>query len=149
MTIHIKKLNKQHLDEFQSLIGVFAEVFEMESFTLPSKKYLQTLIAKEDFFVLVAMLDVKVVGGLTAYTLKQYYSEKPLVYIYDLAVLNQYQRQGIGKMLIKELTGFCKGIGVEEIFVQADSADQHAIEFYQASGGSAQHVVNFNYPLNS
>jgi ribosomal protein S18 acetylase RimI-like enzyme len=96
----------------------------------------------------VALLEEKVVGGLTAYTLQQYYSERPLVYIYDLAVLSHYQRQGIGKLLMEEITAFCKGIGMEEVFVQADQVDQHAIEFYQATGGIAEQVVHFYYPLN-
>jgi hypothetical protein len=47
------------------------------------------------------------------------------------------------------ITAFCKGIGMEEVFVQADQADQHAIEFYQATGGIAEQVVHFYYPLNS
>jgi ribosomal protein S18 acetylase RimI-like enzyme len=119
----------------------------MEGFKMPSEKYLQQLLGKEDFFVFVALLHEEVVGGLTAYTLAQYYSERPLVYIYDLAVKSQYQRQGIGKMLMAGITNYCKEIGVEEVFVQADQVDQHAIEFYHTTGGIAEQVVHFNYPL--
>ncbi|MBD0255949.1 MAG: GNAT family N-acetyltransferase [Cytophagales bacterium] len=148
MSVKVRRLNKEDLDKFIALIRVFEEVFEMEGFMMPGEKYLQALLAKEDFFVFVALLEDKVVGGLTAYTLQQYYSQKPLAYIYDLAVLRHYQRQGIGKWLMEEITAFCKGIGMEEVFVQADQVDQHAIEFYRATGGTAELVVHFYYPLN-
>ncbi len=147
MDVKVKKLDQKDFDEFLALIGVFEEVFEMKGFKMPGEKHLQTLLAKDGFLVFVALLDGKVVGGLTAYTLQQYYSERPLVYIYDLAVLSNYQRRGIGKMLMEGITTFCKGIGVEEVFVQADQADQHAIAFYQATGGIAEQVVHFYYPL--
>jgi GNAT superfamily N-acetyltransferase len=149
MSVKVKRLYKKDLDKFLALIRVFEEVFEMKGFKMPSEKYLQTLLAKDSFFAFVALLEEKVVGGLTAYTLQQYYSERPLVYIYDLAVLSHYQRQGIGKLLMEEITAFCKGSGIEEVFVQADQVDQHAVEFYQATGGIAEQVVHFYYPLNS
>jgi ribosomal protein S18 acetylase RimI-like enzyme len=149
MTTAIKRLENQDLDAFIALIRVFEEVFEMKEFRLPGEKYLQQLLEKDGFFVFVALRNEQVVGGLTAYTLEQYYSERPLVYIYDLAVLNQYQRQGIGKMLMNGITSYCKGIGVEEVFVQADQPDEHAIEFYHATGGIAEQVVHFYYPLQA
>ncbi len=149
MSVQVRRLDQRDLDKFVALIGVFEEVFEMKGFKMPDEKYLQALLAKEDFFVFVALLEEKVVGGLTAYTLQQYYSERPLAYIYDLAVLSRYQRQGIGKLLMEGISTFCKGIGMEEVFVQADQVDQHAIEFYQATGGIAEQVVHFYYPLNS
>ena len=52
---------------------------------MPDEIYLQQLLEKEDFFVFVALLNNKVVGGLTSYIMQQYYSQSPLVYIYDLA----------------------------------------------------------------
>jgi GNAT superfamily N-acetyltransferase len=149
MSVKVKRLDKKDLDQFLAIIGVFEEVFEMKGFHMPGEKYLQALLAKEGFMVFVALQEEKVVGGLTAYTLEQYYSQRPLVYIYDLAVLSHFQRQGIGKLLMEAITTYCKGIGYEEVFVQADQVDQHAIEFYQATGGIAEQVVHFYYPLNS
>ena len=147
MDLLVKRLAPSELDKFVALIQVFEEVFEMKGFQMPGEQYLQIQLAKDDFYVFVAMLEEKVVGGLTAYTLVQYYSERPLVYIYDLAVLDRYQRRGIGRKLMDEITAYCKESGVEEVFVQADQEDQHAIDFYQATGGIAEQVVHFYYPL--
>ena len=72
---------------------------------------------RDDFFVFVAVADNKVVGGLTAYTLQQYYSVSPLVFIYDIAIRTDAQRQGVGKRLISHLTNYCKDNNFEEMFV--------------------------------
>ena len=148
MHIEIKKLGSRDIDLFQSLISVFEDVFEMKSFIMPSKEYLQQLLQKDSFFVFVALLEGKVVGGLTAYLLQQYYSQSTLVYIYDLAVKSELQRKGIGKMLISGITNHCKEKGIAEVFVQADEADDYALDFYRSTGGIAQKVVHFVYPLN-
>ncbi len=149
MKTDIVKLTYQDRGKFLELIRVFEDVFEMRNFLMPDEDYLQELLGKNDFLIFVALLDNKVVGGLTAYTLQQYYSKRPLVYIYDLAVKTEFQRQGIGTLLIASITSYCKEIGVEEVFVQADLEDDYALEFYRSTGAIAEQVVHFNYPLNA
>lgn len=135
------------ITHFYALIRLFEEVFEMKDFVMPPADHLEKLLARDDFFVFVALLDGQVIGGLTSYTLRQYYSTSPLVYIYDLAVAIEYQRKGIGRMLIADIQNYCKGIGVEEVFVQADVADGYALDFYRSTGATAEDVVHFYYPL--
>lgn len=125
----IKKLSSADLSQFIELIGVFEDVFEMKPFPLPDSNYLQSLLDRDDFFVFVSILDGKVVAGLTAYLLRQYYSERPLVYIYDLAVKTHLQRKGIGKSLIASINRYYKEKGIEEVFVQADLADDYRNNF--------------------
>ncbi|TGK50533.1 GNAT family N-acetyltransferase [Leptospira kanakyensis] len=146
--IEIKKLSSSELSQFIELIRVFEDVFEMKNFQMPSSYYLQTLLDRDDFFVFVSISQNQVIGGLTAYTLSQYYSEKPLVYIFDLAVLTKYQRQGIGKSLIEAINVYCKKMGAEEVFVQADLVDDYALDFYRATGGLPEEVIHFTYPLS-
>ncbi len=148
MNVEIKKLTSEDLSQFKELVFLFEDVFEMKAFTIPDDEHLQNLLSKKDFFVFVAVSENKVVGGLTSYTLEQYYSKRPLVYIYDLAVKTSFQRQGIGRLLISAITDYCKQMDMEEVFVQADEADYHVLEFYRGTGGNPEKVVHFNYPLN-
>ena len=97
----------------------------------------------------MALLDNKVVGGLTSYIMQQYYSKSPLVYIFDLAVKKELQRQGIGRMLITNNNSYCKTIGIETVMVQADEVDDYAIKFYKSTGAKAQKVIHFDYELDS
>ena len=148
MDIEIKKLQINEIAQFVELIRLFEDVFEIKNFSIPGKKHLQDLLSKPDFFVFIAIKDNDVIGGLTAYTLHQYYSEKPLSYIYDLAVSTKHQRQGVGKKLIVAMNEYCKENGFEEVFVQADKVDEYAIDFYRSTKPTNEEdVIHFYYSL--
>ncbi len=144
----IQILKHNDLDKLNELISVFENVFEMENFKRPGKAHLQKLLDKDTFFAVIATTENKVIAGLTVYLLDQYYSEKPLAYIYDLAVLTAYQRKGIGKKLIEFITEYCRNKGFEEVFVQADKVDDYAIDFYRLTKPTnEEQVVHFSYVL--
>ena len=79
------------------MLDVFEDVFEIKNFEYPSMKHLEELLQKDDFFVFVAVSEAKIVGGLTVYSLTQYYSEAPLVYVYDVAVLKKINVKTLAK----------------------------------------------------
>jgi ribosomal protein S18 acetylase RimI-like enzyme len=147
-SILYRKLTSEDLNYFSQLIRLFEDVFEMKDFTMPDEEYLRTLLNRKDFMVFIATSGDEVVGGLTAYTLHQYYRSTPLVYIFDLAVERKYQRQGIGTQLIATINDYCRKEGVEEVFVQADRVDDYALDFYSSTGAVGEDVVHFYYPLN-
>jgi aminoglycoside 3-N-acetyltransferase I len=147
MDIQIKRLGQDDLHKFIELIRVFEDVFEMKYFQIPDEIHLRGLLARNDFFVFVALANNKVVGGLTSYILQQYYSKSPLVYIYDLAIKTEFQRKGIGKMLIEANNSYSRTIDAEAAMVQADIVDDHAIEFYRSTGAKGENVIHFDYQL--
>lgn len=147
MNIQVVKLEVQNLDRFVELIRMFETVFEMKDFVIPTNTHLQKILKKEDFIAFAAFGQNELVGGLTAYTVEQYYSHLPLAFIYDIAVKKQYQRIGIGKELIAALSIHCKKIGVKQMFVLADCEDEHAIEFYRSTKATEGKVINFDYYL--
>jgi len=149
LPISISKLGKDDLDRFIALIRLFEVAFDMKNFELPNTHHLRKLLSRSDFFVFVARLGDTVVGGLTAYTLEQYYAEKPLAYLFDLAVAVEHQRQGIGRKLVAALNGCCAQEGFKEVFVQADLADDYALDFYRSTRPTAEEeVIHFSYSLN-
>ncbi len=150
MDVQIQTLKSFHLKELDDLISVFENVFEMEHFTKPGISHLQILLEKENFIAVVAKVNNKVVAGLTVYVLDQYYATKPLAYIYDLAVLTDFQRKGIGRKLIDFTLQYCSLHGFQEAFVQADKMDDYAIEFYiSTKPDKEEQVVHFSYILNN
>jgi len=144
--VHIIQSND--IDKLNELISVFEIVFDMKNFKCPSETHLQKLLNKDTFFAVIAASGKKIIGGLTVYVLDQYYSEKPLAYIYDIAVLTDYQRKGVGKKLIEFTSDYCRQNGFEEIFIQADKVDDYAIDFYRLTKPTAEEqVVHFSYNL--
>lgn len=150
--ISIKKLAPEDSKAFAALIQLFQVAFEHEEKPEPDLHYLQALLQDARFWVFVAIKTAPgeeplVVGGLTAYMLYEYYEAKPLIYLYDLAVKEAFQRRGIGQKLVSALKAHSQGYGAVQLFVQADLEDEHALEFYRASGATATSVVHFNYEL--
>jgi aminoglycoside 3-N-acetyltransferase I len=143
----IRKIGPQDLVIFQKLILLLLENFNMEIPPAASESYLKDLLARPEFIVYVAMQGNEPIGGLTAYELPMYYSGYSEVYIYDIAVIPEFLRKGIGTQLISSLNEYCRQHGIKEIFVDADERDEHAVRFYQATGGEAMKVIHFTYPV--
>lgn len=148
MNVEVKKLTGDDVEPFIELIHLFRDVFETDKVTKAQPEHLRRLLARPDFVVFVAQFANQVIGGLTAYILPQYHSEKPVVYLYDIAVGTTYQGQGVGTKLLTQLMQYCRNLGTEELFVQADKEDSLAIDFYRTTGGAAMEVIQFTYPLN-
>lgn len=145
-----QRLSTNDLSSIRALNEVFSRTFDdPESYHnhLPSDAYLTQFLADEKHIVLIAKQAEKVVGGLVAYQLDKFESERREIFIYDLAVDPAFQRQGIGKKLIESLKLFAKEIGAYTVFVQADEKDE-AIKFYEALGPSENlKTRNFDFEI--
>lgn len=141
-TLSIKHL--ESLSELQKLISVFSQAFESEYSTTDA--YLKVMLENKQAVFLGAYLDKKVVGGLVAFEMTPIHGIKEL-YIYDIAILPEYQKQGIGAKLIEHLKLEAKNRGVGTIFVEAESEDSGAVAFYRAIGGEEVQVNHFNFNL--
>jgi aminoglycoside 3-N-acetyltransferase I len=140
----IKRLTEEDLSTFKSLIDLFNLVFEEEP-KIRTEAHLLKLLGRNDFIAIAAISENEVVGGLTAYELPMVYSDYSEIFLYDLAVKAEYQRMGIGKKLLQSLKEYCIKNEIIEFFVLAHEEDEHAIEFYRATGGKSEKVINFLY----
>ncbi len=147
MKTNIKKLNNNDISDFRELLEVFRDVFELEE-ALPNNHNLGKVLSNPDFLVFVVKNSQKVIGGLTIYKLANYYSVKPLAYIYDVGVAREFQGQGLGKLLISEVCKYCKENGFEEVFVETESDDIDAVSFYKRTKYTSEmDVQQFTYTL--
>ena len=145
-SFQFKRLTPSDLATFKSLIKTFNTVFEEEQ-SIGSDTHLLKLLGNNSFIAIAAISKNEVVGGLTAYELPMVYSDASEVILYDMAVRIEYQRMGIGKGLIQSLKEYCAINNIEMFFVMAHEEDIHAVEFYRATGGKSEKVVNFLYTV--
>jgi aminoglycoside 3-N-acetyltransferase I len=89
----------------------------------------------------------RIIGGLTAYILASIHREDNEVYIYDLAIQQKYQRQGVGTALMTFFFDEMKVKNVKYIYVQADKVDEHAVNFYKKLGGNQEDVYHFDFEI--
>lgn len=144
-SFEIRKLSTENLTSFQSLIKLFNRVFEETQPASASKTYLRALLSTRSFIALAAFVENELVGGLTAYELPMYQTDSSEILVYDLAVRPDYQRRGIAKQLLQHLKEYCSVSGIQVFFVLVHEEDEHAVEFYQATGGQGERVINFVY----
>ncbi len=128
--------------------ALFADVFDdPESYAShpPGDEYALGLLGREDTVLLVAEQDGETVGALAAYVLPKFEQARSEIYIYDLAVRADRQRQGVATALIEELRRIARAIGAWVIYVQADTApeDAPARALYDKLG-SREEVLHFD-----
>ena len=141
----IKKLRKQDVLIFRKLIDLFQQVFEVENPKQADESYLVNLLENLDFIAMCVIIENELAGGLTAYELPMYYANESELFIYDIAIRPEFQRKGLGSELLKALEKYCRKQNIKMMFVAANEEDEHALEFYHATGGNAEKVVHFNY----
>jgi len=149
MDYEYKQLSGSDIVLLKKLLRVFGEAFEdipTYQNAVPGDAYLQSLLSKPHFTVLVAMSGDEVVGGLAAYELEKFEQERSEIYIYDLAVAEPHRRKGVATRLINELKPIAEKRKAWVIFVQADQGDTPAIQLYE-SLGTKEDVHHFDIPV--
>ncbi len=143
-SLPIRTIRLQSTDEqtARELFLLLAAIFENEAVPL-STPYLQQLVTRPDFWAIAAFSGDRLAGGLTAFTLPRITTESAEIFLYDIAVHPDLQRQGIGRRLVSHLRDAAAAEGIETLWVPADNEDEHALEFYRALGGNAAPVTIF------
>jgi aminoglycoside 3-N-acetyltransferase I len=83
----------------------------------------------------LAEVDGVGVGFATANRLQRFDARQAEVLLYEIAVRDEYQRQGIGRALVAEVLDWAREVGADEVWVLADSDNTRACAFYTATGG--------------
>jgi aminoglycoside 3-N-acetyltransferase I len=144
---HVKRLTPRDAELARRLFATMAEVFGQGCESL-SDDYVDRILAREDFWAIAACVDDLIVGGLTAHTLPMTSSSSSEIFIYDIAVRSDYQRQGVGRRLLTDLRTRAAARGISVVFVSADNADTDALDFYRALGGAASPVTFCTFASN-
>ena len=143
-----RQLSRRDVEPLKDLLRVFGDAFnEPKTYlgAVPSDEYLQRLLARPHFIVVVAMHGGEIVGGLAAYELEKFEQDRREIYIYDLAVAERHRRKSVATRMINELRRIAADRRAYVIFVQADHGDDPAIRLYE-SLGTKEDVHHFDIP---
>lgn len=124
---------------------LFGEVFGEEGYQgpPPGDDHLRNLLSDDKFIALVAWLDGEMVGALAGYELVKFEAERSEIYIYDLAVREEFRRRGVATALIEALKPIAREKGAWMIYVQADPPDAPAVALYNKLG-TREEVLHFD-----
>lgn len=142
MKITFKKIT--NTNDLESLISVYNTVFETDNNS--NIEYLKSIISNNSIYNLGAYVDNKIIRGLTAYELALLSTNKEF-YIYDIGVLSEYRKMKVGTNLINELKIEAKKRNISTIFVEAESDDEVAVDFYRSLKEEEIGVQHFNFKV--
>jgi aminoglycoside 3-N-acetyltransferase I len=150
-SLNIHQLTPTDIPLMSELLTLFGKAFnDPASYNTarPSAAYHQKLLSSGSFIALAALTSGKIIGGLAAYEFIKFEQERSEIYIYDLAVDEDYRRQGIATALINELKKIALQRGAYVICVQADYIDPPAIALYTKLG-AREDVLHFDIPVDA
>ena len=148
--IDIRRLGSSDSGLMEAANGLFAQVFGEEGYhgPPPNRDYLDRLLADEKFIALAAWFGTEMVGALAAYELVKFEAERSEIYIYDLAVREEYRRRGVATALIVALKPIARENGAWVIMIEADPPDAPAVALYEKLG-SREEVLHFDIGVES
>jgi aminoglycoside 3-N-acetyltransferase I len=145
VNLEIKKLGAREIEAAKELFRLFQLDDGVENPTSASDEYLKKLLEKQDFHVLVAVENQKVIGGLTAYELLKYKKETSEMFLYEIGVAAAHRKKGAASALIEFLKQICLEKGINTIFVLAADGNLPALGLYEKTGGKGFQVIEFDY----
>jgi aminoglycoside 3-N-acetyltransferase I len=142
--VQVRRLGPRDRELARVTFDLLADVFGEKHDRL-TDAYLDELLGRPWFLVLAATDGGQAVGGLTAHVLPMTACEGAEVFIYDVAVVDDYQRRGVGRRLLAAVRDEASRLGTSSVFVLADNEDAGALAFYRTLGGVASGVTLFGF----
>ena len=145
----VRRLGSQDVVLMQAANRLFADVFGEDGYHGPpaGPDHLEKLLADDKFIALAAYVDGEMAGAIAAYELVKFEAERSEIYIYDLAVIERYRRQGVATALIAAVQEIGRDKGAWVVFVQADPPDEPAVALYDKLG-IREEVLHFDISVS-
>ena len=136
-TITVIELGSEDVSQLRVLLGILGAAFDdaiTYSASPPGDDYLRRVVGGSSVIVLAAFAEETMVGGLVAYELHKLEQERSEIYIYDLAVAEEYRRRGVATALIERVKSIARQRRAWVVYVQADYVDEPAVALYTKLG---------------
>lgn len=143
------KIRNATKDDYKIVNSLYYQTYSLYHKELP-KSYKKTprtvlsldsfieLLKDENLLFIVVENKKKVLGFLHA-DIETYKSDEIVrgyrrVFVYELSVLDKYQNQGIGSLLLKEAEKWAKERNISDLSVLAYAFSKNAVSFYEKNG---------------
>ncbi|NJD04219.1 MAG: GNAT family N-acetyltransferase [Ruminiclostridium sp.] len=91
----------------------------------------------------------RIIGFAYGYELNRLNNIGNMLYIHEVGVLPEFQRQGIGKQILNNIKSLCKLSGICRFFLFTEKSNQAACALYESVGGEPAHDDDISYFFNN
>jgi len=95
---------------------------------------MQLFLANPLNYLLVAVEGERALGYLFAYELQRPDREQSMMFLYDITVLDEYRKKGVGTALVEQLKALCSNKYIMKMFVPTSRSNIPAVSLYQKTG---------------
>ena len=96
---------------------------------------LRAFLCDPDCWLFAAVEDGRIIGFAYGYALQRLNTQRKMLYIHEVGVLDGCQRQGIGSRLMKELLKACEAEHICKMFLTCYQNNAGANALYRKAGG--------------
>ena len=96
---------------------------------------LRAFLCDPDCWLFAAVEDRRIIGFAYGYALQRLNTQRKMLYIHEVGVLDDCQRQGIGSRLMKELMKACEAEHICKMFLTCYQNNAGANALYRKAGG--------------
>lgn len=102
-------------------------------------------------WIVACIQDEKIIGFTYGYELNRLDNKGNMVYIHEVSVLPDCQRQGIGSEILNTIKKICKLAGISRFFLITQKHNDAACKLYEKAGGkkSSTHDDDVTYSFNN
>lgn len=145
----VVRVEKNDLNIVRYIIQYLIDVSNRRD-ELPAPDYLEKLLADDRTYLLAAVVDQVVVGYTLAYRFPSLYAAEYMAYLYDIEVVPEHRRKGIGKLLVETLIEYVKLDGVKELWLGTAVDNEEGQGLFSTTGGikSGETFNDYTYYLD-
>ena len=115
----------------------------------PATAALRSYLADPRNLFLMATIGGVGAGFLRGTMLRQLHTRRPQMFLYEIGVVRQFRRQGVGRALLHWLLRYCREHRYDEVFVLTQPSNRAAVRLYRNTGAVTETPGDrmFVYPL--
>jgi ribosomal protein S18 acetylase RimI-like enzyme len=146
--MEIKKVTKDDLGIINDLLANHIDASDFPG-RLPTITHLETLLTDDRCYLLAAIIDTKVVGYSLAYRFPSLYAVGNMAYLYDIDVVPEHRREGIGRLLVETMISLLKADDVIELWLGTGVENLPAQRLFAATRAirSGESFFDYTYSL--
>jgi ribosomal protein S18 acetylase RimI-like enzyme len=95
-------------------------------------------LKRPDQYFIAAIEDDHPIGFALAYELERIDRPHPMMFLYEIEVVESHQRQGVAAAMVESLKDICREKGAFKMFVIAAASNNAALRLYDSTFGETK-----------